>query len=95
MEIRPHGNRLYVIVDRVEERKIGNLYVPDNHSEHSRIATVVAAGEDAKHYKPGDRIVISYYTGIVIDLPELNIIGEGQDVHRIIREDEVLAHAGG
>lgn len=92
VSIRPHGNRLYLVLDMVEERKIGSLYVPDKHSEHSRTGIVRAVGEDVKHYKPGDRVLISYYSGVVVDLPEINVLGEGQDVHRILREDEILAH---
>jgi hypothetical protein len=57
------------------------------------LATVLKVGDEVKNYAPGDRIVISWYTGI-----HLHIIGEqiggadiDEDRHRILRDEEILA----
>ena len=92
--IRAHGNKLYVLLDMVEERMVGSLYVPDKHAEHTRTGIIQSAGEEVKYYKVGDKVLVSYYSGVVIDLPELNMLGEGQDVHRVFTEHELLGHAG-
>ena len=89
LKLIPVGDRLYVVVDEPVE-KIGELFVPQKHSERSRTATVSAVGEDVKYFKIGDKILISYYTGIFIHLPSLAYRGK-EDLHRIVREDEILA----
>ena len=94
MKITTHGNKLYVLLDMVEERQVGRIIVPDKHAEHTRSGIVQSAGEETKYYKVGDKILVSYYSGVVIDLPELNALGEGQDVHRVFTENEILGHAG-
>ncbi len=94
MKITAHGRKLYVVLDMVEERMVGSLYVPDKHSEHTRTGIVDSAGEEVKYYKVGDKVLVSYYSGVVVDLPELNALGVGQDVHRVFMEDELLGHIG-
>jgi len=90
MKIYPNGDRLYVILDPVQEVTSGKIYIPDQHSENTRVGTVKAIGPEVKHFKEGDRVLAMYYSGIVIDRPSLYANGEGQDIHRIFREDEIL-----
>ncbi len=90
MKIQPRGHRLYAIFNPVEEHKVGRVFVPDQHSQTSRIGIVQAIGEDVEKYEIGDKILISYYSGVVVDLAALYAQGGGQDVHRILSEEEVL-----
>ena len=92
MNLTLFGNRLLLLCDAVEERKIGSVYVAEKHSERSRPATVVAVGNEAKHYAVGDRVLISWYTGV-----HLHLVGESlfdvpvdEDRHRIVRDEEIL-----
>lgn len=89
LKLSPWGDRLYIVVDEPVE-KIGELFVPQKHSERSRTATVAAIGDGVTHFKVGDKVLISYYTGIFIHLPDLAFRGK-EDLHRIVREDEILA----
>jgi len=38
----------------------------------------------------GDKVLISYYTGVFVHLPDFAFRGK-EDLHRIVREDEILA----
>jgi len=60
MKILPKGFRVYIVLDRVEEGKVGGVYLPDKHSEQSRIGVVKAVGEDVEDYKVGDKVLIQY-----------------------------------
>ena len=89
LKLSPWGDRLYVILDEPKE-SVGSIILPERHSERSRVATVSAIGEDVKHIKVGDKVLISYYTGVFIHLPDLAYRAV-EDRHRIVREDEILA----
>ncbi len=89
LKLSPWGDRLYVVLDEPKE-SVGLIKLPERHSERSRTATIAAVGDDVKHFKVGDRILISYHTGIFIHLPDLAFRGK-EDLHRIVREDEILA----
>ena len=97
------GNRLYIRLDKVEERKIagGRLYAPDMHSERTRVGTVVLTGPDVgidirtrefkvNRIQPGDRVMVSYTAGVVLQFVSENWTVE-DDTHRIIVEEEILA----
>jgi len=96
-------NRLYIRLDKVEERKVagGRLIVPDMHSERTRVGTVVLVGPDvgidirtrefrANRIQPGDRIMVSYTAGVALQFVSENWT-PGDDTHRIIVEEEILA----
>jgi co-chaperonin GroES (HSP10) len=89
LKLSPWGDRIYIVVDEPKE-SVGLIQLPEKHSERSRVATVSAVGEDVKHIKVGDKVLISYYTGVFIHLPDLAYRGK-EDLHRIVREDEILA----
>lgn len=88
MKLIPRGDRVIIKLRPVEERKYGSLYIPDKHSEPSRIADVMAVGPDVKYYLTGDRVVVGYWSGIVVEFPEFKVSG---DCLRVVREAEILA----
>jgi co-chaperonin GroES (HSP10) len=89
LRLSPWGDRIYLILDEMQE-SVGLIKLPERHSERSRIATVSAVGEAVKHFAVGDKVLISYYTGVFIHLPDLAFRAQ-EDRHRIVREDEILA----
>lgn len=89
LKLYPWGDRLYIILDEPKE-SVGSIILPERHSERSRVATVSAVGEGVKHFNVGDKVLISYYTGIFIHIPDFAYRGK-EDLHRIVREDEILA----
>jgi co-chaperonin GroES (HSP10) len=89
VKLSPWGDRIYIVVDEPKESS-GSIIIPQRHRERSRTATVSAIGEDVKHFNVGDKVLISYYTGIFIDLLGMGLEGK-EDLHRIVREDEILA----
>lgn len=89
LKLSPWGDRLYIILDDPKE-SVGLIQLPEKHSERSRIATVISIGEGVTHFKVGDKVLISYYTGIFVHLPDLAYRSK-EDLHRIVREDEILA----
>jgi co-chaperonin GroES (HSP10) len=86
MIIKPQRNNIYVVLDGFLEYK-GNVFIPDRHSEQTRIGTVIAIGDKVTRYAPGDRIVMSYYTGTVLHLMQLDMRDER---HRMMSEEEGL-----
>jgi co-chaperonin GroES (HSP10) len=99
MIFKPMPGRIYAILDAVEEKKIGSIIIADKTGAQSRIGTVKAIGKDVEDLKVGDRILVSYATGVVIDLPELyrhcGEKGGGQDIHRIYCPQEILTTVEG
>jgi co-chaperonin GroES (HSP10) len=93
MKITPRPGRIYAVLNSVEERMSrGGIIIPDKHSEQTRIGTIESVGNDITDLKPGDRILVSYYTGVVVDMPELrDKSDEGVEIHRIYTPSEVLA----
>jgi len=89
LKLSPWGDRLYIILDEPKE-SVGAIILPERHSERSRVATVSAVGKEVKHIKVGNKVLISYYTGVFIHLPDFAFRGK-EDLHRIVREDEILA----
>ena len=87
LTIEPKGNRMYILLDEFQEQ-VGQIYMPQKHSEQDRFATVIACGDEVTMYEEGDRILVSYYAGNRIHLIKYNIT---DDRHRIISEEEVKA----
>ncbi|MFA5154123.1 MAG: hypothetical protein WC554_16355 [Clostridia bacterium] len=84
MKLIPVGERLLVKLDAVDEKKVGSILVPAKHGELSRAATVLAAGDEVKRFKVGDRIFLGYHSGNVVD-----IAWEKADTLRIVDEAEI------
>lgn len=91
MIIRPQRNNLYVRLEPVGEKKVGSIFVPGKHVELSRIATVLAIGNEVEKeglYKVGDKVLVNWTAGVVLDLIEEAMEA---DCHRIIADNECLA----
>jgi co-chaperonin GroES (HSP10) len=101
--IIPGKDRILFELDQSDEEVIssftkddgteGVLYSPEKKRMPNRKATVIAVGaplreEDKDAYKPGDRIIVSWYTGRIINDFDLKWNDER---HKICRYDEVLA----
>jgi len=86
-----YGNRLLLWCDDLEQ-KVGSIIVAQQHSERSRTATVVAVGDGVENYRPGDKVLLSWYTGVHLHLLGKELFGQpvDEDRHRIVREDELL-----
>jgi len=89
--LQPCKGRIYVILDPVAEMKIGLIHLPDKHREPSRIGTVKAIGEEVTEFNPGDRVVVSFFSGVVVERPEITKPGDSEDVHRVFTKDEIYA----
>jgi co-chaperonin GroES (HSP10) len=85
MKVVPLFNRVYVVFNKVEEKKVAGIYVPDFHAEKVRTAVVQICGPDVKNVKAGDRICLSYDEGTVLDIDDLF-----DDTHRIISDTAIL-----
>ena len=95
----PLGYRLLVRLDKVGATVIKtvtretdgqevDIHAPEKHREESRLGTVLAIGHKCeKHWRTGDRILVSFHVGTVIDL-----LAEGanDDTFRVINEDNIM-----
>jgi co-chaperonin GroES (HSP10) len=98
IEVVPFGDRLLVKLDPKEtELPIGGfdkfgqevtLTLPGSSSQKSRLGTVLAAGDTCNYFKKGDRIIISFYTGIILNLASMRW---NDETMRVLREEEVVA----
>jgi len=86
MIIKPQMHNLYVVLDGFLDYK-GMIILPEKHKEQTRIGTVIATGDKVTRYEPGDRILMSYYTGTVLHLMQLDMRDER---HRMMSEEEGL-----
>ena len=91
MQLEVYGSRLLVLCDEMNE-KVGSIIMPGKHAERSRTARVLSVGDKVEHYQAGDKILISWYTGVHLHLPGHNLfdIPVDEDRHRMIMESEIL-----
>jgi co-chaperonin GroES (HSP10) len=82
----PRPERLYIILDHIENKKYGVLELAVQRAL-VRVGTVKAVGAGVD-LKVGDRVLVPFFSGTVIDLPEL---GTDHDQHRIMSLQEILA----
>jgi len=91
-DIIPLGRLLLVRLEAVEEKKVGKIHVPGEHSETSRVATVLAKGPKCEPgIEVGDKLLIDYHVGNVIDLYYKGEVTAINDTFRII--DSLAAQA--
>ena len=91
MVIKPQLYNLYVVLDGFLDYK-GLVVLPEKHKEQTRVGTVIAVGDMVTRYEPGDRILMSYYTGTVLHLMQLDMRDER---HRMMSEEEGLGTVEG
>jgi len=87
MKIIPQGSRVYLVLDEHKEKE-GSIYLPEKHSERSRVATVIEVGKEVKLYEKDDRVLVSWYTGVIMNVMGMDMKA---DLHRMLNEDEILA----
>lgn len=99
--VNPIGTKLLVKLDSVGEKKVGRVFVPDKHSELSRVATIMAMGESVNWHNPqeigkpqidfeiGMRVLIHFTAGTCID--SMGDTMAVDDTARLIEKWEVLA----
>ena len=85
--IEPKGDCLYVYMD-LRPPKSTIIETPEDSQQITEVGTVIAVGPKVEeNYKPGDKIVIHYYTGVHLQLPECY---SASKYHRILRDHEIL-----
>ncbi len=80
--IAPLGDRVVAVREQAATKTASGLYLPDNAKEKPVIATIVAAGKDAKTVKVGDKIIYKEYS-----TTELKIDGTE---YLIVKEEDIL-----
>ena len=105
-ELIPGKDNVLLELDAVEEDVAAEgktddggeykIVTPEIHHQRSRRATILAVGrirlpEDRDMYKPGDRVIVSFYTGIIVHDFEL---GWHDDTHKVCRYDQILGKIG-
>jgi co-chaperonin GroES (HSP10) len=85
------GNRLLIQCDDMKEQ-VGRIIMPNQHSERSRTAQVIAVGDRVENYMVGDKVLISWHIGTHIHLPGQELFGitVDEDKTRIVRDEEIL-----
>ena len=93
MKLALYGPRILLRCEPAEEIKVGRIVIPDKHSERTRLAEVIAIGDDVKNYVPGDKVMISWYTGSHVHIVGGELFGKpnDEDLDRFVSESEILA----
>ena len=98
MNIRPIDERVLIKPIEPEERKVGNIIIPDTAKEKPQIGEVVAVGDDVVHEKEtrkklselvkvGDRVVYAKYGGSEIKLDnEEYLLVSRNDILAVVKE---------
>ncbi len=86
MRIIPIDSRLLIKLSD-KDRYQGTLIIPETARQRTRVFEVLDVGDGVTKFKIGDKVLISFYTGIFIDL----ISTVDPENLRMVDEDEVLA----
>jgi len=95
--IQPLGDNIYLEMDERKEEKPGLIVLQETRHQRTEIGTVIAMGSRLKipdqigyvtDLQIGDRVLISFYTGVQIQIPETI---SKEPLHRIVKEYEILA----
>jgi len=87
--IKPVGKRILIRLNLVGERKTeGGIILPDLHREPCRIGYVLAIGEEVDRVKVGDKILVSWIFGDVLDFPDRSL---NDDTVRMGTQSEIWA----
>jgi co-chaperonin GroES (HSP10) len=101
MRLKMFDDRLFVILEEVGEKKMGSIIIPGNHSERTRIGTVMEVGPGNReyggaiipmNYRVGDKVMVSWGAGTRIHLDGESMYGKPvvEDAFRVMRECEIL-----
>jgi len=105
LELRVLGDRLVIVLDDLAEEiihkdpvtgRVFRMKIADEHSERTRLATVMAVGDDPTlegRFRVGDRAIVSWHCGVRLHLINKTVFGKtwSEDLLRIVRKDEILA----
>ena len=102
IDLKVYGDRLLITLDplvteyRIKDPETGRelvWYLPEVHSERTRIATIRAVGDNTPNFKVGDKIIVSWSCGNRLHLIDKTVFGQiwDEDLLRVIRTEEVVA----
>lgn len=80
--ITPLGDRVVASRDEAPEKTASGLYLPTESKEKPFIATVLAAGPDAKAVKKGDKIIYKEYSTTELTINDTEYL--------IVKEEDIL-----
>lgn len=91
MKINAIGKKVYIILNKVGEAKTeGGIILAEKNSQLVRVGVVQSVGEEVEYVKAGDKVLVGFHVGTVLDSPVLFESGVG-DTHRILTESEIMA----
>ncbi len=90
IKIFPKGKFVYCQLDKVEEKKTdGGIYLPDNHSEGTRLAKVLDKGKDVSpDIEIGSVWAVQWHAGTALHFVTSGMLN---DTFRLISESELMA----
>jgi len=90
IKIIPKGKFVYAQLDAVEEKKTdGGIYLPDNHSEGTRLAKIIDKGKDVSpDIEIGSIWAVQWHAGTALHFVASGMLN---DTYRIISESELMA----
>ena len=90
LKITPKGKFVYCQLDSVGEKKTdGGIYLPDNHSEGTRLAKVISKGKDVSpEVDVGSIWAVQWHAGTALHFVASGIL---DDTMRIMSESELMA----
>jgi len=90
IKIIPKGKFVYTQLDAVEEKKTdGGIYLPDNHSEGTRLAKIIDKGKDVSpDIEIGSIWAVQWHAGTALHFVASGMLN---DTYRIISESELMA----
>lgn len=84
--IEAHGDHIYLFMD--VRGDVSSVLITPDRQQITESATIISRGEDVtKDLQVGDKVLISYSTGIHIQIKESYTTSK---YHRIIRDHEIL-----
>lgn len=88
MKIKPIDDRVLIKTLDLEEKKVGNIIIPDTAKEKPQFGKIISVGNDEelqKLVKEGDKIIYAKYGGTEIELEgEKYLIVQRSDILGII-----------
>lgn len=98
MKIQPVDERVLIKPIEPEERKVGNIIIPDTAKEKPQMGEVIAVGDDIVHekeqrkklselVKTGDKVIYAKYGGTEIKLDGVEyLIVSRSDILAVIKD---------
>ncbi len=88
MTVKPVGRRVLVKRVEEEEKKVGNIIIPDTAKEKPQMGEVIEVADVPKDDEPlpvkkGDKVIFGKYAGTEVEI-------DGEE-YLILNEDDILA----